>query len=580
MIIPCRPRSYLTVTLFLVICFELSTICSAVDFGSSTAYPLGNSTSMVPVGVVLGDFNGDGRIDIAVLLTGSGTDVSILLGNGDGTFSSAVDTYTGAGYSYTPSSIVAGDFNGDHKLDLCILFWDYSSVTNSTSSRIITLLGNGDGTFQAPKSFILPGVGSIGGFADYLAVADFNLDNKADLAVSIGPTVRVFLGNGNGTFESSNPLTVSSDGGQRLAAADFNRDGESDLAIVRGAGIGAAFNVFLGRGDGTFQSPLTTELGTSPNAGIFGLRVADLNHDGAPDLLVNAVSEGCYTPFCGISQGERLSSFLGKRDGTFQPEAILAEAFYWHDGYWGNAEGGDFISAAILGNLNGDGEVDLMYQRSTFSDTGWVPSDEVLLGKPDGSFSPISAVNLTSLPSAIGDFNGDGLGDLVSFDNTAVYVFLNTSPVPEFTLSPSATDLSVNRGGTATATLAIVWPSAFSGYVDLTCSVTPSPASAPTCALKPITVAPGDSGTATSQLTVATTGPAASLVSPMFRHDLPVAYALWLPFSGLTVLGTWVATGRSKRKKMIFGVLFIGLFLAASWTACGGGRNPGSSGPP
>src|SRR5689334_4181312 len=106
---PCR-----TVMPFLLICIVFSTICSAVDFGPPAVYP---QMEGVPTAVVLGDFDGDLRTDIAVLLTGSGTNVRILLGNGDGAFSSAVDTDTGADSNYNFSSIVAGDFNGDHTLD-------------------------------------------------------------------------------------------------------------------------------------------------------------------------------------------------------------------------------------------------------------------------------------------------------------------------------------------------------------------------------------------------------------------------------------------------------------------------------
>ena len=533
----------------------------------------------VPTAVVLGDFDGDLRTDIAVLLTGSGTNVRILLGNGDGAFSSAVDTDTGADSNYNFSSIVAGDFNGDHTLDLCISFWGFSAASPSNlPSKIIVLIGNGDGTFQAPKSFILPGARPAFSFQIYLAVADFNLDNKADLAVSTGPTVRVFLGNGDGTFQSANPITVSSQGGEILATDDFNRDGKPDLVIGHDALSSAGFDVFLGKGDGTFQSPLTTSLGgTLPIQSVGAFRIADLNHDGTPDLVVHSFGDnGCDTPACFNQRETRISSLLDNGDGTFRPEALLATASFFRAGFFGGA-GGDSLSLPVLGNLNGDGYPDLIYERSTFSASGTSSSDELLLGNPGGAFSPVSSVSPTLQPIASGDFNGDGLGDLVSFDNTAIYVFLNTSPTPVFTLDPAAIELTVNRGGTVTATVSIGWPSAFSSYVDLTCSVLPAPRSAPTCTLNPVTVTPAAGGTATSQLSITTTAPTASLVYPVFRNHPQLLYALWLPVCGLTALG--FATGRWKRQRMILELLIIALFLGVSWTACGGSSGSSSGTP-
>src|SRR4029077_1641654 len=138
---------------------------AGVDFAPATSYPVGTS----PAAVAVGDFNGDGKPDIAVANTGS-SNVSILLGNGDGTFQSAVEFNAGN----SPSTVAVGAFNGDGKLDLAV----FQRGSNGAPGSVSILLGNGDGTFQTPKTLALTSTASA------MAVADFNLDNKSDLAVS------------------------------------------------------------------------------------------------------------------------------------------------------------------------------------------------------------------------------------------------------------------------------------------------------------------------------------------------------------------------------------------------------------
>lgn len=195
--------------------------------------PVDYATAQGPEAVKVGDFNGDGKLDLAVAAESStAAVVSVLLGRGDGTFQTTTDYPVGAG----PTSIIAADLNKDGKLDL--------AVVNHSDSSISVLLGNGNGTFQTQTKYN-PGHPEPMG----LVVGDFNGDGINDLAVAnnLDNTVILLLGKGDGTFPTVLDYEYSSAGSSfGLVAADLRADGNTDLVVANfGFGYGRSISVLL-----------------------------------------------------------------------------------------------------------------------------------------------------------------------------------------------------------------------------------------------------------------------------------------------------------------------------------------------
>ena len=236
--------------------------------------------------VAVGEFNGDGKQDVATRNTdghGLGS-VSVLLGNGDGTFRAKVDYPTGG----SGTDVAVGDFNGDGKQDL---------ATSSPSGNVSVLLGNGDGTFRAK----VDSVGAVGGT---LAVGDFNGDGKQDLVVAndlmSNWTASVLLGKADGTFNAKVDYPTGP-GPADVAVGDFNGDGKQDLATANGLFDfgGDTVDVLLGKGDGTFAGAITYATGLMPRS----VAVADFNGDGKQDLVTANVDGGDVSVLGGVGDG-------------------------------------------------------------------------------------------------------------------------------------------------------------------------------------------------------------------------------------------------------------------------------------
>jgi FG-GAP-like repeat len=357
--------------------------------------------------VVTADFNRDGKLDLALAYTNAQQDkfVYILLGNGNGTFQSPV-AYP---ISFSPSAagfpMATGDFNGDGKLDL---------VAGQS-----VLLGNGDGTFQPAISLPTQYVPSD---EDQFVAADFNGDGKLDLVAleqSAGDLL-VMLGNGDGTFTALTPISVTEDcpallcTADSLVAADFNGDGELDLVVDYDATSPGhsegLFAVYLGNGDGTFQTPvLTNAVASGGVVALSAIAAADFNGDGKQDVA-SAIS--IYNPALMGEPGYIVALVgavsLGEGNGTFNFNAN------------GFTLGANVYAPALTGDFNADGKLDVA--------TGI----NIALGNGTGMFQTppiaVSSVTIdyvTEIIAAVGDFNGDGKLDFAFIDhNTNVLVAL------------------------------------------------------------------------------------------------------------------------------------------------------------
>ncbi len=339
--------------------------CSAPSF-SPTSYPVGNN----PTNLAVADFNNDGKADIATTNQIS-NNISILLGNGNGTF--GAQTAFGAGSS--PYAIVAGKFNADNNFDL--------AIANSGSNNVSILLGNGNGTFSAPTNFL------VGSNPISIAAGDLNADSKTDLVVAnfggfFSGAVSVLLGNGTGGFVNGNTIRTRTQPSY-VAIERLNNDSIPDILV---ANFGAdSVSTYFGSGSGTFQLNQNITTGSGPVA----IELADfLGLDSIKDLAVANYNSDSITVCGGTLSGGFTNCSSNNPAGGANPISITSASFI----------GG--IDRQLATALSGSNMVSVI-------------TSSVAVGQ-----------NPNAIKSA--DFNADGKPDLVSanYGSNDVSILINS----------------------------------------------------------------------------------------------------------------------------------------------------------
>ncbi len=338
---------------------------------------------------VMGDFNGDGKQDVAKLVynqVNSTTtyQIAAVLSNGNGTFQSAKLTNL---VSNSTDPIFVGDVNGDGKADILQVH------PSATPSTVDVYTSNGDGTFTVGTNAPLSAFSLYGG-----VLTDVNGDGKLDILMidSENPAIVSYvLGNGDGTFQAATTLaTLGGSAPNNLFFADFNGDGKLDFAGL----INNQVNVYLASGS-TFLAPvplITSDAAYQSNFDVAG----DLNGDGKPEIV--SVNESQNT----------ITVYLNNGDGSFQTGV-----------YYQNSGGNEaYPYAAAIADINGDGKNDIVVPSSYGGDIS------IFAGKGDGTVtSPTIGYNVGGYPwtaPLVGDFNGDGLADVIEADDYYSFAFL------------------------------------------------------------------------------------------------------------------------------------------------------------
>ena len=545
--------------------------------------PVDYATAQNPQAVTIGDFNGDGKLDLAVAAGGFSGTVSVLLGNGNGTFQAHVDSSLG---QQGPISIVATDLNHDGKLDLV--------VANNTDSSVSVLLGNGDGTFQNQTTY-RPGHPNLSA----LAVGDFNGDGNRDLAVAnnFDNTITLLLGKGDGTFPTALDYEYSAGGSSfAVTAADFRGQGALDLAVANfGGGAGNSLAVllnspvvalfpaklsFTSQAVGGNGSPEPVQL-SNPGAAPLGIDSTITTGDFAQTNDCNsklAVGANCSVnvTFAPTAPGTRIGTVVVTDNAANNPQTIPLD--------------GTGIGPAIslsLSSLTFAGQLvttTSAAQTVTLSDSGnviltiasFVISGDFAQTNDCGNTVTANAscsIKVTFLPTA----GGSRSGTLTITDNApgSPHIVALSGTGADFSIaaaSGSSASTTVSAGRTAMYNLSISPAGGLSGTVSLACTGVPSEA---TCSVSPASVTLNGSSSGLATVTVATTAPSLTLLrsvpgTPVGRlRSLPLE--VWVLALLLAWSSVWATSGWRKLKPDPRLATVATLLLAVMCTACGGG---------
>jgi hypothetical protein len=390
-----------------------------LTFSPAIDFPVG----IAPQAVVAADFNNDGRLDLATASPGFHS-VSVVLGDGAGGFGEPKIKSAGTNNSYLEGTLTVADFNNDGRLDLVTAMYGYYEY--STFGRLDVWLGNGDGTFQSPTLIEAEGLAPLA-----VAAGDFNNDGYSDLVGTFdldgqSGFVKVLAGNGLGGFVTTGVAYLYPS--TELAVGDLNGDGNLDAVVTA---TGPFASVFLGNGAGGLIPE--ESLAISSTSYFRNITVGDFTGDGILDL---------------VNAGGGVEIFTGIGDGTFDGPIV----------HPANSSG---LTGVAVADFNGDGLLDLV---TSDTDTGTVTE---WLGNGNGTLAEAGgyAVGLSPWAIAVGDFNGDGRPDVATANagSNTVSVLLNdgdwTPPPPPPPPPPAMRigDRTVTEGnaGTASATFTV-----------------------------------------------------------------------------------------------------------------------------
>jgi hypothetical protein len=351
------------------------------QFKKVTYYRAGQRSYLVATAELTASGNSD--LVVADYLTNQ---ISILLGNGDGTFRAATHFAVAR-----PIAIAVGDLNGDGKQDLVVV------ESNGTGAgAVATYLGHGDGKFSFKASYV------VGDEAGFVTLGDFDGDGKLDVAETDAGSgsagvLRVFRGTGKGTLLQPTVYQIPDVPGA-LAAADLNGDQHPDLAVIQ-FGTGSVA-ILLNDGKGHFLKPVTYNAGGGE---VVDVKIADLRNDGRNDLVIADLSAGMVV-------------LLNKGNGTFGKPTVYTPTFQ----NWQPPE------ACTVADFNLDGKLDVACAAQA-------EDSYFFYGKGDGTFGKGIAIantikNQGGYSIAAGDFNNDGAPDLAIpiEDDGKVAILLNT----------------------------------------------------------------------------------------------------------------------------------------------------------
>lgn len=512
--------------------------------GTFTAAP--SQPPITSLQLVAADFNGDGKIDLALASNENNapfapTPITILLGNGDGTFTAAPSQP-----QFVALQLVAADFNGDGKIDLAAI--------NGTGNAVAILLGNGDGTLTAPST--LPTDPNFGLFR--FALGDFNGDGKPDVAIAAAPNnpggnskVTIFAGNGDGTFAAG--FDVNDAFADPLAAADLTGNGSSDLATFG--------SVFLGN--------LTIATATVDDALPAGFDIIQADYAGDAN---SAPSSSTNQPGILVQQQGAQNYTLSNTGATIASPGASGSSTITISPI-GNYTGQVTLSCAVTGGPSG--AVDPL--------TCAIPSPISVTGSPVTTTLSLNTQSATTPGSYTVAVTAASTGSLNA--TTSFTVGVPAVP-PALTLSGTAVTIA-SPGSNGTSTITITPSGGFTGSVALSCAVTGGPTGAtdaPTCSVAAppaITGAAAVSATLTISTTAASTAATGYLVTR--NQHPPRGVAIGGPVIAMASLLLFWFPIRRRRKMTQLGLLLIAILIGAA-NGCGGGTkaaappaNPGTT---